>query len=99
MSECIGNDCGAEDHKVQIPEVVELKDAPKVEEKPKVKMQYIFITLGDGRRGVFAGPELITKAELLLKPPVLADIVFSEPKEMSQPEEPKEVKSEETPKP
>lgn len=67
-----------EEQKAIEPEIVEEK--PK-EEKPKISMQYVFITLADGRRGVFAGPALITKAELLLKPPVLVDLVFSEPKE------------------
>jgi hypothetical protein len=59
----------------------EIVDAPKVEAKPRPRLQYVFITLADGRRGVFAGPELISKGELLLKPPVLVDLVFSEPKE------------------
>ena len=71
-----------EEQKAIEPEIVE---APKVEEKPRVRMQYVFITLADGRRGVFAGPELITKAELLLKPPTLVDLVFSEPKEVEKP--------------
>lgn len=50
-----------------------------------LRMQYVFVTLADGRRGAFCGPELIGKAELLLKPPTLVDIVFSEPKEMTAP--------------
>jgi hypothetical protein len=63
-------------------EVVDpLGDKPKV---PAIKLQYVFITLADGRRGAFAGPELISKAELLLKPPVLVDLVFSEPKERGE---------------
>jgi hypothetical protein len=72
----------SEEQKAAEPEVVEV---PKIEEKPRVRMQYVFITLADGRRGAFAGPELITKAELLLKPPVLVDLVFSEPKEVEEP--------------
>ena len=80
----------SEEQKAIEPEIV---DTPKVEEKPRPRMQYVFITLADGRRGVFAGPELITKTELLLKPPVLVDLVFSEPKGI---EEPKDVT--ETPK-
>jgi hypothetical protein len=72
----------SEEQKAVEPEVVE---APKIEAKPRVRMQYVFITLADGRRGAFAGPELITKAELLLKPPVLVDLVFSEPKEVEEP--------------
>lgn len=30
----------------------------------KVAMQHVLITLADGRRGVFAGPELIRKEEI-----------------------------------
>ena len=52
------------------------------EETKVARMQYVFVTLADGRRGVFMGPELISKAELLLKPPVLADIVFAEPRDV-----------------
>lgn len=85
MSECQGKDCSHKDHEKPIePEIVNPGDALKSEpkEKPKIpKIQYIFITLADGRRGVFAGPELISEAELKLKPPVLADLIFSEPKE------------------
>jgi hypothetical protein len=68
----------SEEQKALDPEIVE---AQKTEVKKIPRLQYVFITLADGRRGVFAGPELITKAELLLKPPVLVDLVFSEPKE------------------
>jgi hypothetical protein len=68
----------SEEQKALDPEIVE---AQKAEVKKIPRLQYVFITLADGRRGVFAGPELITKAEFLLKPPVLVDLVFSEPKE------------------
>jgi hypothetical protein len=63
------------------------------EQKPKeqINMQYVFVTLANGKRGVFAGPELISKAELTLCPPRIVDIIFSEPKAP-------EVKSEEAPK-
>lgn len=47
---------------------------------PNVKMQHVVITLADGRKGIFVGPELITAAELKLKPPVLTNIDFSEPR-------------------
>lgn len=68
----------SEEQKAIEPEIVE----PKKEEPKRIpRLQYVFITLADGRRGVFAGPELISKGELLLKPPVLVDLVFSEPKE------------------
>lgn len=81
------------DEKVVIPEVVEAK----TEEKPKTpRMQYVFVTLADGRRGAFAGPELIGKAELLLKPPTLVDIVFSEPRDLDQPVQAQEVQSADT---
>lgn len=46
------------------------------------RIQYVGITLLDGRRGVFAGPEFVTKAELMLKPPSIKDVVFSEPREL-----------------
>lgn len=68
----------SDEQKAIEPEIVE--EIPK-EEKPKISMQYVFITLADGRRGVFAGPTLITKTELLLNPPRLVDLVFSEPKD------------------
>lgn len=68
------------------------KEAPAAAPAPaQLRMQYVFVTLADGRRGAFCGPELIGKAELLLKPPVLQDIVFSEPKEYVPPT-PEEVK-------
>jgi len=70
-------------------------DLPK--ETPKeLRMQYVFVTLADGRRGAFAGPELISKAELMLKPPTLVDIVFSEPKDLEQPKPVEEVPSADT---
>lgn len=54
-----------------------LNDAPKVAEEaaveaaaepeqPIVKMQHVIITLADGRRGVFMGPELIKEVEFKL---------------------------------
>jgi hypothetical protein len=45
------------------------------------KMQYVFVTLSDGRRGVFVGPELITRDEVVAGSPRLVDVVFSEPRE------------------
>jgi len=35
-------------------------------ENPIVKMQHVIITLADGRRGVFMGPELIKEVEFKL---------------------------------
>lgn len=42
-------------------------EAPKEEKKPGLKIQTVIITLADGRKGVFAGPELITATEMLLQ--------------------------------
>lgn len=53
-------------------------------------MQHLIVTLADGRRGVFTGPALVTKAELILSPPRIASLDFSEPKPMSLPEPIKE---------
>jgi hypothetical protein len=55
----------------------QLNDAPKIAEEaavevaaaseaPIVKMQHVIITLADGRRGVFMGPELIKEVEFKL---------------------------------
>lgn len=54
----------------------QLNDAPKIAEEaaieaaateaPVVKMQHVIITLADGRRGVFMGPELIKDVEFKL---------------------------------
>lgn len=63
----------------------------KTEVKEQINMQYVFITLANGKRGVFVGPELISKGELLLSPPRIVDLVFSEPKAQ-------EPKNEEAPK-
>lgn len=54
------------------------------EAKPKdlkdLFIQYVIIQLGDGRRGIFMGPELISATELKSNPPKIAEIVFLEPK-------------------
>lgn len=43
-------------------------EAPKeTEKKPGLKIQTVIITLADGRKGIFAGPELITATEMLLQ--------------------------------
>lgn len=66
-----------ESNKVITPEVVE-KKVPKI--------QYISVILADGRKGVFAGPELISNAELTLAPPRLVSIDFSQPMEYPKPQ-------------
>lgn len=71
-----------------------LNDAPKIEEKAVVeepkpalpKMQYVIVVMADGRRGVFAGPELVTRAEMTLNcVPRLVSVDFSMPKEVAEP--------------
>jgi hypothetical protein len=67
-------------------------ETPKV---PAVKMQHVFITLSDGRRGVFMGPELIKAIEFKLgvvPRPVAID--FEPPREFSVPVTKEEVKEE-----
>ena len=67
-------------------------DVPAVPEAPVEKptlpdMQHIFITLADGRRGVFTGPALITAVELALNPPRMTSIDFSAPIAVEKPVE------------
>lgn len=70
---------------------------PEVVEPKVPKIQYVSVTLADGRKGIFAGPELIANAELLLAPPRLVSIDFSQP--MDYPQAPKiEVETKEEPK-
>lgn len=55
--------------------------------KPAIpKMQYLFVTLADGRKGAFAGPELVTRAEMTLNcVPRLVSVEFSPPREVEEP--------------
>lgn len=58
-------------------------EAPKA---PAVKMQHVIITLADGRRGVFMGPELIKEIEMKLNTvPKLVSIDFDPPRAVSMP--------------
>jgi len=70
---------------------------PEVMEKKIPKIQYVSIILADGRKGIFAGPEFISSAELTLAPPRLVSIDFSQPREYPTQQPQPEVKiSEET---
>lgn len=61
-----------------------LDDAPK---KPIVKLQHVIITLADGRRGVFMGPEFIKEVEMKLNlVPKLVSVDFDPPREVIVPE-------------
>lgn len=58
------------------------------EEKPltneqipdKLAMQTVIVTLNNGKRGAFIGPELISSVELLLNPPSPVSIDFLPPR-------------------
>lgn len=65
---------------------------PQPQEIPKIThLQHVIVTLGDGRRGIFAGPMLVGMAELRLKPPMITEVVICEPKPIAPPkEEPKD---------
>lgn len=53
---------------------------------PVVSMQHVIITLADGRRGVFMGPELIKEVEMKLGVvPKLVSIDFDPPRTVSMP--------------
>lgn len=63
-----------------------------------VSMQRVIITLADGRRGVFMGPELIKEVEMKLNMvPKLVSVDFDPPRTVSMPS-PRDIpKVEETP--
>lgn len=73
------------DHKECINGEVCQPAVPEIVEKKIPKIQYVSVTLADGRKGVFAGPELIPNAELLLAPPRLVSIDFSQPMDYPKP--------------
>lgn len=84
MSECEGQDCPAKEHQ-PTPELVE-KAVADVAEAPVVRMQHVIITLADGRRGVFMGPELIKEIEMKLNAvPKLVAIDFDPPRAVAMP--------------
>jgi len=43
-------------------------------------VQYIFIRLADGRKGVFIGPAFLSEAEIKLQTHQIVEILFSPPK-------------------
>lgn len=56
-------------------------ETPAAPEAPKIThLQHIIVTLSDGRRGVFAGPMMVTNAELMLKPPRISEVVICQPR-------------------
>lgn len=64
------------------------EEAPQAAEaKPKIpRMQYVIVVMADGRRGVFAGPELVTKAEMTLNcVPRLVSVDFTPPRDVEEP--------------
>jgi len=67
----------------------EIKD----DEAKTREIQWVLVTLQDGRKGMFAGPVLVGKAELTLKPPLISEVVICEPRTLAQPEEPVVVES------
>jgi len=74
------------------PEQVE-QAVSDVAESNIVKMQHVIITLADGRRGVFMGPELIKEIEMKLNTvPKLVAIDFDPPRAVAMPV-PREVPS------
>lgn len=79
MSECEGQDCPAVEHEkpVEVP----------MPTAPIVSMQHVIITLADGRRGVFMGPELIKEVEMKLGlVPKLVSVDFDPPRAVVMPE-------------
>jgi len=67
------------------PEFVE-KAATEAAEPSVVRMQHVFITLADGRRGVFMGPELIKEIEMKLNMvPKLVSVDFDPPRAVAVP--------------
>lgn len=67
------------------PEQVEQAVAD-VANTPVVSMQHVIITLADGRRGVFMGPELIKEVEIKLNiVPKLVSVDFDPPRSVSMP--------------
>lgn len=106
MSECTGPDCSHASHETE-PTVLnaqlqeDIKKAAEVAEQaaadiaqtPVVKMQHVIITLADGRRGVFMGPELIKEVEMKLgMVPQLTSVDFDPPRAIAVPIPREEVK-------
>lgn len=84
MSECEGKDCSAQEHQ-PTPEVVEQAVADTAGGSV-VSMQHVIITLADGRRGVFMGPEFIKEVEMKLGlVPKLVSVDFDPPRVVSVP--------------
>lgn len=69
------------------PELIEQAVADTQESAGSIiKMQHVIITLADGRRGVFMGPELIKEVEMKLGTvPKLVSIDFDPPRAVSVP--------------
>lgn len=66
-----------EENKPDIEQAI--KDVAK--KVPSIAMQHVIITLADGRRGVFMGPQLITETEMKLGVvPRLVSVDFDPPK-------------------
>ena len=68
-------------------------------EENVVSMQHVVITLADGRRGVFMGPELIKEVEMKLNVvPKLVSVDFDPPRAVNMPiaRKPEEVTSADT---
>lgn len=80
------------------PELVEKAVADTQENAgPVVRMQHVIITLADGRRGVFMGPEFIKEVEMKLgMVPKLVSVDFDPPRAVAVPV-PREVPKEEVP--
>lgn len=63
-----------------------IEEQPKVPETPKVThTQVVIVSLSDGRRGAFMGPMLVSKGELMLKPPMITDVTICEPRVIEEP--------------
>lgn len=62
------------------------------QEAPKIThIQHVIVALSDGRRGIFAGPMFVSQAELILKPPTIAEVIICQPRPIEEPkEEPKD---------
>lgn len=67
-------------------ENVAVKVSEEIAATPVVHMQHVIITLADGRRGVFMGPELIKEVEIKLNMvPKLVSVDFDPPRAVAIP--------------
>ena len=62
----------------------ENKEKDVLETLKNINTQMVFISLSNGKRGVFVGPELISLTEMSLSPPRITEVVFDKPRPRKQ---------------